>query len=163
MDAKEPTHLVELIAGYEERVSALFGVPRSFFAQFTASKATQNPDAREMWRNSQRSLKQLILPILRIIYQAIYGEKMNWDAAFAATDTASLPATRTAMDINISLPGIPPELTLERWWMQGLLKYDAYCGYLSSMYGIPLEHFHPTQQLSLEILNDIKPDTPEKT
>jgi hypothetical protein len=42
-------------------------------------------------------------------------------------------------------------------WLQGVLKYEAYKQYLSSMYCIPLTAFHDKMQLTLEDLNGVKP------
>ena len=40
--ALEPKHYMDVVAGYEERVGMIFGVPRSFWAQFSANKATNS-------------------------------------------------------------------------------------------------------------------------
>lgn len=41
--AREPQHLLQVMANYEERVAAIWGVPRSFFAQFSAGKLSLSP------------------------------------------------------------------------------------------------------------------------
>jgi hypothetical protein len=69
---QEPKFLVDAIVGYEERISALFGVPRSFFAQFSASKSANSPDGREMWHNAQRSLKQMVSLYVELVFEHIY-------------------------------------------------------------------------------------------
>ncbi len=59
--------------------------------------------------------------------------------------------------IEVTFPGVPPEEVLQTMWLQGVLKYEAYKQYLSSMYCIPLTAFHDKMQLTLEDLNGVKP------
>ena len=95
-NAQEPKHLIELIVGYEERVAALFGVPRSFFAQFSAGKSANSPDGREMWHNSQRALKQMVSMYLEMLMDHIFVESHQY---------------------QLMARGNAEELALVSWWL----------------------------------------------
>jgi hypothetical protein len=155
---QESRHMVDLVLGYEERLSALFAVPRSFFAQFSAGRSANSPDAREMWRNSQRALKQLICMFLEVVYDHIFIESHKAQS-IAMADELLLSYNSDSERVTITLPGIPPEDVLQSWWISGLLKYESYRGYISAMYGIPITDLHEKQQLTLQELNGIKEPT----
>lgn len=75
--AQEPTNLSYFYEAFEEHVGALFYVPRSFWAQFSASRSGNNPDARQMFNTGQKYHKQLLVPILNSVFQNIHGEGLR--------------------------------------------------------------------------------------
>lgn len=71
-DAKEPGNFVFMTESYEELVGALFYVPRSTWAQFSASRSANNPDARLMFDDGQRSQKQMLSSLLTTVFRSIH-------------------------------------------------------------------------------------------
>jgi hypothetical protein len=159
---REPQHLLDILIGYEERLGGLWGVPRSMFAHTQGGHGTDDPNGREMFKAAQRQLRQIIIPMLTNLFRHIYSAKHHLDiVALNTADTAAKASEET--DMEIVLPGMPPFEILREWWLQGVLKFEAYRDYLANMYSMPTTDFHEEPQLTLQELNGIKPEAKAAT
>jgi hypothetical protein len=157
--AKEPTNLQHLITNFEERVGGIFGVPRSMFSRTDGSSSRVNDDTRMMFDASQRKLKRALTDMVTAVFNALYADDFILDAVLQDDAVATEPGDVRVSAVNVTLPGIPPLEVLQTMWMQGVLTYSAYIEYLSHMYSMPMNDFHKQQQLTLQELNGIKPET----
>ena len=138
--AREPTHLMPLMTNYEERVGSLFGVPRSTFAAVKGGMSGDDLMGRDMFRQSQRALKQRVIPMLQSVHSHIYSKSSMWDA-ITSDGAVDFQAIRKAAEVTVVLPGVPPLQDLTDWYMQGVLVSEKYTGYLSKLYGMPMTDF----------------------
>lgn len=149
-------HRVEL----EERISAVFGVPRSMFAESQRSR-TGSVENEMMFMQSQRDLKQRVLPFCYKMYNMIYGELHLLRSIADTTSLGTTPAFERN-EVSITLPGVPPIESMMMLWQSGVLKYDATRQILKSAYGLPISFFNEMPALTLQEINGIK-DTPIET
>lgn len=153
--ATEPKHYMDVVAGYEERVGMIFGVPRSFWAQFSANKATNSQDARLMFSGMQLALKQNILRFLNLTYRMIHGESHIAQLVATAAEHGVEYALKEGKH-DLELPGVPPPDVVRQLMLEGVLTFEAYRRYVSTLYGISEESLHKTPQLTLHELNGLE-------
>ena len=147
--AEEPRHLTDIMLNYEEAVGATFGVPRSFFGQFSAGRSGNNPDAMIMWQNSQRRLKQTMIQILTSVHRSIYNRAYVKNALISPdADSINMAAVREKVTVRVMLPGVPPNDDLEKWYRMGILKYTAYRAITAKAYGMDEKDFEETPTMS---------------
>lgn len=63
----------------------------------------------------------------------------------------------SAVQVDICLPGIPPQEELKELWMSGVLRYDAYCLYTSEALGIPRRHLNEEPEIPPRDLLGLQP------
>ena len=160
-----PTYVENLRESYEEMVGALFGVPRSFWAQFSAARSSNSPDARLMHENQQRALKQTLVPFLSTVFRATHGKTLP-EVANAYKKRESSEETRvayrtghteiitgvdsivtdsvlySAQDIDVTLPGLPPIERMLTYYELDLVSPDAMVSLISQVHGIPLKEMN---------------------
>jgi hypothetical protein len=170
----------------EELIGAVFGVPRSMFAQSTYSKSVKNEDSVIMFQRSQMRLKLLLQTFLHRMYYTIYGEHHIREAIARELITgedehgddsgddeededhrtdrrdkkieARWNRIEKDASVQITISSIPAPATLTTLYYEGTLSYNAYVDMVSSSYGIPHEFFNRTPGLTLQELNGIKED-----
>jgi hypothetical protein len=224
-EAKEPTNLMPMYEAYGGIVAALFRVPHSMWAQFSGTRSNNNPDARIMYNEGQRYLKQLLAPLLTSVFREVYSEalvmaeehvligkerKRLREAAdevrrlrkkrkksSAPSDNGSdseesehedlrrshdetddkyiqeggistldLDELREMTDVQVVLPGLPPEDSLSQWHEIGLLTHEAYIDTLSKLHAIPLWFFHthkPVIPAHIMLEHQPKPPAPSSS
>lgn len=160
-----PTYVDELRESYEEMVGALFGVPRSFWAQFSASRSSNSPDARLMHENQQRSLKQHVVPFLSTVFRATHGKTLP-EVANASKKKQSRQDTRVAYrtkhteiidgvdsiitdsvlysaeDMDVMLPGLPPVERFLHYYELDLVSPEVMVEFISQVHGVPLQEMN---------------------
>lgn len=149
-----------------ERVLTLLGVPMSMITQSASmnGKRAINENSMTLFNNSQRMMKQQLISYMQTIYAFIYRRHHAMEALKKSDEDEDEKELQKRLkreaDITISIPGLPSDADLDRFWMTGALKYNVYCDYISSKHGISRKSFHETQQLTPEDLNGIKEDEP---
>lgn len=108
-----------------------------------------------MFDQSQRALKQFLIPLLNKVFDAIYGSEFALDT-LAEADDVSFRDVHERGQVNVSLPGLPPVEDLWTLYLRGALRYEAMRSYLSQMYGIAMDDLHKRPQLTLKELNGIQ-------
>lgn len=158
MPSTEPRHLPHLLAEYEQHIGALFGVPRSMFSGQVGNRVT-NPDTTIMFHTAQRDLKQRIIPILTACFNAIHADHLLLESIVSSELIGEQDVKNNAR-VEILLPGVPPLTDLHDMYHDGILKYEAYKGYITKYYGMSVRDFYDTPKLDLHELNGT-PDVPE--
>lgn len=65
--------------------------------------------------------------------------------------------------VTVSIPGIPTEDALLRWYHNGLTEFKATCEQLALRTGMPSKLFLPSPAISVKELNGIKPEAPKSS
>lgn len=151
--------LLQYRSAVEEHISALFGVPRSMFAQNSGVRSNDHEANQEMFRNQQTKLQGELVQIIERFYNLIHGHTIYREALSVVANHAV--ALRESM-VTVCLPGIPAPETLTRLYREGTLKYDAYCYFMCRIYHLPVESLEAKPKLDLETVNGLKPDEDTK-
>lgn len=147
-----------------ERVLTLLGVPMSMITQSASmnGKRAINENSMMLFNNSQRMLKQQLIGYMQRMYSFIHRRQHAMDALKQSDEDEDAEVLKKRLkdeaDITISMPGLPSDADLDRFWMTGVLKYGVYCDYVAAKHGIARNSFHEKQQLTPEDLNGIKED-----
>jgi hypothetical protein len=142
---EEPHQIQEVRLSREEHLCALFGVPRSFYGQFSAGRSGHNSDANHMWEHAQRKIKQLVTPILKKLVNTIYKKDVLLEAVSEANALTN-PRMVQQDHIEVTLPGVPPITEMRLWWLDGNLSQRAWTRYMSIAYSMPESDFNTTPQ-----------------
>lgn len=159
--ATEPAYLIQTCVQLEERVGAMFGVPRSLFSHYSGGTRVGGDSQRLVFLESSRNLKTILLPILTATFAAIYASDF-WDDSLviALSDNVSLTDAIAVCQVSWNLPGVPPPSVMQDLWRCGVLKYSFYTNSLTHIYGLPAEALEPFPRLSLKELAGIPPPAP---
>lgn len=159
--AVEPQYLIQTCVQLEERVGAMFGVPRSLFSHYSGGTRVGGDSQRLVFLESSRNLKTILLPILTATFAAIYASDF-WDdtLVIALNDNVSLTDAIAVCQVSWNLPGMPPPSVMQDLWRCGVLKYSFYTNSLTHIYGLPAEALEPFPRLSLKELAGIPPPAP---
>ena len=154
--ATPPAHLLSIRESFEERIGALFGVPRAIFCTSNTYKHAGSNVAYSTFRSAQHSLKMLILPMLEDMYHRIYTPHHEMEAL-----CETLPLTEERLEASqqvfISLPGIPIMEEMRQLYMEGTLTYKGYVEYIQATQGISRSSLNAQPGLSLQELHNVKP------
>lgn len=161
-----------------ERVMSVFSVPMSMVSQSSSlsSKSSMNENAYLIFMDAQKHLKQMLISFLYEIYRAVYDDTNAADyiidairrradddpdadpeESYAEAQETIESGLDSALHVEISMPGLPPESIVERLFLLGLMTYDAYCEFIHAKHAIPLANFNPKPQLTLEQMNQLPP------
>lgn len=160
--------LIQFRAARMERVFQMFGVPMGMISQTSAlgGKTSMNENAMFVFINTQKQTKEHLLNIFYDMYARIYETHHMLQRLAAAPkgkfeDTLDkvLSKHKSSVGVTILLTGLPLDDVLDKLYMMGCLKYDAYKRFASIKHAIPLEDFETSIKMTLENLNGIAPET----
>ena len=100
------------------------------------------------FENFQRELKQHMIIYIHQMYTYMHTATMALDAI--KEGVKGVDKLKESVAITVSLPGMPDEATLNRLFMQGVLKYESFVQYLSAKHSIPLECFEKKPILTIQ-------------
>lgn len=155
--------------GRMESIFMLFGIPISQVSQVNSlgQKTSSNEDSKSVYLDTQNHLRQILIKILTDVYKNVtldshaqdflidvYGNKKGAAKEFEDQRTeeelkeedkkSDGKKFREAMDVTITMPGLPPqELTMELFDRK-ILKYPALLNYLKARWSYPDESFETT-------------------
>jgi hypothetical protein len=143
----------------EERISSVLGVPRQMYAM---SGYTHNVDPMETtgtFRTHQKELKQAVTRVLYQVYYEIYAEH-HVEEALANFDfeKRTMDELDEEASVQIHMPGLVDSSLVEKLYLEGLLKYEAYIWYISTSESMPRSYFNPRPSISVKDLNGVKPE-----
>ena len=147
-----------------EMTCLLLGMPLSMVSQSSSlgGKTSMNENSFTIFTHTQKRKKQLLLSFMHDMYERIYAPHHALQR-LESTPVDKLEDAMSSMQIEstgvqILMPGLPEDATLDKIYLQGVLKYDAYCDYMSSRHSIPRECFESSAKVSLDDLNGVKPE-----
>lgn len=135
-----------------ERVFTLLGVPPAMITARTAL-GTQSGAAHAsmmIFENAQRHLQHFLLNHMKQLYSAMFSEHHTVQSAVNDLKNKKVlnkHRVQTQADVTITMPSLPSQELLEILYMNGTLKYEAYCHYMGATHSIPEEYFNKTSQL----------------
>lgn len=147
-----------------ERVLALFSVPMGMISQQSSlgSKTSMTENSFIVYLDAQKYLKQLLISYLYEVYHHINDSTFAMDYLVDTIEKKkgkpTVPGLKQALKCEITMPGLPPEETVERLFLLGVLKYEAYTKFLHDKHAIPGEDFNEKPELSLTEMSQIKTD-----
>lgn len=157
VNAESPgIELVKLQIHFEQQVLQVFGIPPGMIQpESTHGKMVTNENAMTTYNLSLAARKHEVLVPVQIMLRKLYQGQLM--AKYAFKYKPSLRDLVLNTRIVVTMPGIPPLEKLDQYYLAGLLKHDAYVAYLSSVHGIPKEHFETTPKISqLDLLTNGK-------
>lgn len=161
---QQPQHLDVVLTLVEERVGSTFGVPRSLFSRSHASyrTATAESSAQMLFRETLRSLKNFLVPILNAVFLSIYNETFVNDMkrTLVLSDNIDVNALTLQARVSWNFPGSPDLDVLTRLFREGSLTRACYLNALSHKLCIPLNQFEPREIITRRELAGI--DVPDK-
>lgn len=146
----------------KEDVFAMFCIPLAMISQQSAlaGRSSMNENAYIVFLDAQKYLKHVLLNVIRVIYRQIYDAVHMEDYVLSTLKKKEFPTLKgveEAQSVEVTMPGMPPETTMERLFVMGLLTTEAYIEYLNTKHGIPLECFNKEPKLSLQEINQLPP------
>lgn len=150
-----PKDLVNVQLMHQQLLFMLFGVPPSFIQTESARGRVASGDdsnAASVFRNAQKQLKQRFVQITSQAFNAIHNpHKILHYLMSQPFDRRVEPdeLQRVTNTAQVVIPGTPPEDYLEKLYTTGMLKYEAYRRYVSTMHAIPDSDLHEQPDLSL--------------
>lgn len=150
-----PKDLVNVELMRQQLTFMAFGVPPSFIQTESARGRISGGDdsnAASVFRNSQKQLKQRFVQLASQAFHAIHNPHKILHYLMAQPFDRHVEDSelqRITNNAEILIPGTPPEDYLEKLYMMGMLRYDAYRRYVSTMHAIPEADLHDTPDLTL--------------
>lgn len=157
VNTSESKTWLEFRIALEQRMGALFGVPRYVWAtEYRDTAAALG--GMSMLRDAQRDIKHFLENIMHVMDTFMYSEENALQYITERTSTGMTFNTGQLIeetDTEISLHGIPSDNTIWLLYRAGMLRYEAFRDIVCARDSIPLHCFHPQPQLDLEELNGI--------
>lgn len=156
--------LIKFRTARMERVMALFSVPMGMMSQQSSmgSKTGMTENLLVIFSDAQKYLKQLLISYMREIYHHIHDATFAMDYLVETIEKKkekpSLKGLKSALDCEITMPGLPPEHTVEKLFLLGIMKYEAYVKFMHNKHAIPEEDMNTKPELSLTEMSQIKTD-----
>jgi hypothetical protein len=146
----------------KEDVFAMFCIPLAMISQQSAlsSRSSMNENAYIVFLDAQKYLKHVLINIIRIMYRQIYDAVHMEDYVVATLKKNEFPTAKgveEAQNVEVTMPGMPPETTMERLFVMGLLTTEAYVEYLNTKHAIPMDCFNKEPKLTLQEINQLPP------
>lgn len=150
-----PKDLVQVKLLHQQLTFLLFGVPPSFIQTESARGRIAGGDdsnSANVFRNAQKQLKQRFVQIASQAFNSIHNPSKILHYLMSQSFTRHVDEQELEQVTNnaeIAIPGTPPEDYLEKIYAMGMLKYEAYRNYVSTMHAIPQSALNETPDLSL--------------
>jgi len=146
-----------------ERVLALFSVPMSMISQQSSlgGRTSMTENSYIIFLDAQKQLKQLLISYIYEVYRNIYDVMNAYDYVVdTLKNKQTAPSSKglyDSMHCEVTMPGLPPEVTVERLFLLGLLKHEAFVNFLHDKHAIPVEDFNTDPKLTLQEMNQLPP------
>lgn len=115
------------------------------------------------FENFQRELKQRLVVYIHQMYAFIHTGPMALELVREALAKGDKPLSAKELQedvtVSVALPGQPNEQALNRLYLEGVLRYDAYVNYISCKHSIPMDAFETKPKMDLKELNGVKEET----
>lgn len=148
----ESKYTSEIQVMFEEQIAVVFGFPRSLWAQSHNTRYASSPEALRFFNVMKNDLKQLILPMLRIVYGHVMGRYMN--DMDPIDDHERVATLVDPADVSICLPGVPGVDELRALWVERVLTTEAYIRHTGSVYGLEESDFRSPAEIDKERAED---------
>lgn len=170
-----PTDLLAVAAQKKENVFHAFGVPLSMISNASSSSTMkqasgkagpqkgggQNSSAKQLFYSQLAEMKNftvgMIEKLLNDFYMREHVEQVKKDEPEKKHKPQELAAKAT---VKVSIPAYPDNETIERLFIQGVIKYSYYKDATAQQYSIPLEAFNEKPELSTLELNGMQEQLP---
>ena len=154
-----------------EAIFQSFGIPYAMVSQQSSlgTKTSMNENAQMSYMDTQKSIKQQLIPLIKDIYRHTLAdahavdhlrkwvdegdpEKRGEKAIMRHLETKTF---KDSIDVDVAFPGLPPAEVVEKLFLMKAIKWEAYKSFMHSMYGISYEDFAEGEPPN-EIMEEIK-------
>jgi hypothetical protein len=155
----------------KEAIFQIFGIPLAMVSQQSSlgQKTSMNENARTAYEDTQKSIKQMLIPIIKDIYRHTLADshaldhltKWAQDGGETERDEKSIARHletkmfKDSIDVDIAFPGLPPAEKVEQLFLSKTITWDYYKSYTHAMFGIPFDAFSTTEPPN-PILEELK-------
>jgi hypothetical protein len=149
--AEPPIDLDKLRLSYQQLVMMQWGMPPGMMqAESTHGKIGHNEDARKIFDENVRSIKDKVAGYIADMYHIMW-DKVLMERAILSTPLHERLTERklvSATHVEVSIPGRPSEVVYTQLYREGTLKWEHYKRYQAGMHSIPLDAFEEKPGLS---------------